>query len=277
MKIKYLIPFILIFALFSPQTWAPPTSKPQGKKEKEEVSRELAKPEEDESALGAVGGARALGIDLSKCEIDPRKQRKLRVKGRDGKEHHVCKGAAVCAGKTVPVTCKISAAEASCPQRTKECIRFEFPSVAAKCEAFLSLIGFKPFSKYQDSTLYIGPGNKPGEYVSFATTNACCQESGGVVLPPSKVALDLDLIERPEGALSVIGGYLRIDEYAFHLIVADPNPGSVNAEIIVNKDQYSIILRGTTHEIRSENSIGRYYQTLRAGSWLRCERQSGVK
>lgn len=70
-----------------------------------------------------MGGARALGIDLSKCEIDPRKQRKLRVKGRDGKEHHVCAGEAVCAGKTVPVSCEISERE-PCPI-AKECIKYE--------------------------------------------------------------------------------------------------------------------------------------------------------
>ncbi len=70
---------------------------------------------------GATGGA-AAATDISKCDLNPSQQTKVKVKGKDGKDHFVCTGQAVCGGKSIPVSCKVSEREL-CPIATK-CIRF---------------------------------------------------------------------------------------------------------------------------------------------------------
>lgn len=70
---------------------------------------------------GATGGA-AAAPDISKCDLNPSKQTKVKVKGKDGKDHFICTGQAVCGGNAVPVSCKVSERE-PCPL-AKQCIVF---------------------------------------------------------------------------------------------------------------------------------------------------------
>lgn len=93
------IMIILIFGLFSVQGWAPPIKG------------------------GATGGAEA-AADISKCDLNPSKQTKIKLKGKDGKEHFICTGQAICGGKGVPVSCKVSERE-QCPV-AKVCLRPDF-------------------------------------------------------------------------------------------------------------------------------------------------------
>lgn len=93
MKKIYLC-FLLVFGMFAQQGWAPPPG--QG---------------------GATGGA-AAAPDISKCDLNPSKQTKVKAKGRDGKEYFICTGQAICGGKAVPVSCKVSERE-SCPTAIK--------------------------------------------------------------------------------------------------------------------------------------------------------------
>jgi len=92
MKVQYLIIF-LIFGLFSQLSWAPPIK----------------------------GGAAV--SDISKCELDTSKQTKVIFTDKSGKELHICTGLAACAGKIVPVSCKVSEREL-CPI-SKQCITFD--------------------------------------------------------------------------------------------------------------------------------------------------------
>ncbi len=96
MRIQYLI-IILVLGIFAQQGWAPPIKG------------------------GATGGAEA-APDISKCDLNPSQQTKVKVKGKDGKEYFICTGQAVCGGQAVPVSCKVSERE-PCPVATK-CINF---------------------------------------------------------------------------------------------------------------------------------------------------------
>ncbi len=89
MKIQYLITF-LILGMFAQQGWAPPPGKG-----------------------GATGGAEA-APDISKCDLNPTQQTKVMAKGKDGKDHFICIGKAICGGKSVSVKCKASEKEL-CP------------------------------------------------------------------------------------------------------------------------------------------------------------------
>ncbi|RLA61572.1 MAG: hypothetical protein DRQ88_00855 [Epsilonproteobacteria bacterium] len=74
--------------LFATQGWAPPPEK---------------------------GGAAAFPTFHSKkCDLRPQEQTKIALQDKKGKTHYVCTGMSVCAGKAVPVSCKISEREA-CP------------------------------------------------------------------------------------------------------------------------------------------------------------------
>ncbi|RLA68022.1 MAG: hypothetical protein DRQ88_00020 [Epsilonproteobacteria bacterium] len=90
MKKLFLI-FPLAALLFATQGWAPPPGK---------------------------GGA--AGFDASKCDLKPKEQTKVALKDKSGKLIFVCIGSAVCGGKTVPVSCKVSEREA-CPM-AKKCV-----------------------------------------------------------------------------------------------------------------------------------------------------------
>ncbi|RLA61983.1 MAG: hypothetical protein DRQ88_00750 [Epsilonproteobacteria bacterium] len=79
--------------LFATQGWAPPPGK---------------------------GGA--TGFDASKCDLKQKEQSKVTFTDENGKKAHVCTGLAVCAGKTVPVSCKVSERD-PCPI-AKKCIEF---------------------------------------------------------------------------------------------------------------------------------------------------------
>ncbi|RLA61795.1 MAG: hypothetical protein DRQ88_00080 [Epsilonproteobacteria bacterium] len=78
--------------LFATQGWAPPPGKG-----------------------GATGGQ-----DLSKCDLKPKEQTKVTLKDKSGKVHHICTGLAVCGGKSVTVSCKVSEKE-ECPI-AKKCV-----------------------------------------------------------------------------------------------------------------------------------------------------------
>ncbi|RLA68020.1 MAG: hypothetical protein DRQ88_00010 [Epsilonproteobacteria bacterium] len=78
--------------LFATQGWAPPPGKG-----------------------GATGGP-----DISKCDLKPKDQTKLKLKDKSGKIHYICTGVAICGGKATPVSCKVSERE-SCPT-AKVCI-----------------------------------------------------------------------------------------------------------------------------------------------------------
>jgi Pre-toxin TG len=71
---------------------------------------------------GATGGAAATQ-DISKCDLNPSQQTKVKVKGKDGKEHFICTGQAVCGRYTTPVSCKVSEKDL-CPI-AKQCISFD--------------------------------------------------------------------------------------------------------------------------------------------------------
>ena len=73
---------ILFYGLFAQQGWAPPPGK--------------------------GGAAAAPEPDISKCDLNPSKQTKVKVKGKDGREYFICTGSAICGGKAVPVSCKVS-------------------------------------------------------------------------------------------------------------------------------------------------------------------------
>lgn len=93
MRIQYLI-IILIFGIFCQQGWAPPPGK---------------------------GGA-AAAPDISKCDLNPSKQTKLKVKGEDGKVHFVCTGPIICEGKAIELSCRVNEGD-SCPGVSK-CVIF---------------------------------------------------------------------------------------------------------------------------------------------------------
>ena len=90
---------ILVFAMFSQQSWAPPIK-----------------------GGGATGGAEGTS-DISKCDLNPSQQTKVQVKGQDGKNYFICTGSAICGGMAVPVSCKVSEKE-PCPTAIK-CIQFD--------------------------------------------------------------------------------------------------------------------------------------------------------
>lgn len=90
MKASYLALFFLL-GIFSQNGWAPPPGK---------------------------GGA----PDISKCDINPSKQTKVKLKDKSGNEHFICTGQAFCGGKATPVSCKISERE-PCPTAVK-CLVF---------------------------------------------------------------------------------------------------------------------------------------------------------
>jgi hypothetical protein len=96
MKKLYLILFLGI-GIFSQQGWAPPIKG------------------------GATGGAEA-APDISKCDLNPSKQTKVTLTTKSGKVHRICTGVAICAGKSVPVSCKVSEREL-CPI-AKQCLVF---------------------------------------------------------------------------------------------------------------------------------------------------------
>ncbi len=94
MKKLYLI-LLLGIGMFSQQSWAPPIK-------------------------GEATGGGAAAPDISKCDLNPSKQTKLKVKGEDGKIHFVCTGPITCEGKAAPIYCKVSEKEA-CPNKTDRC------------------------------------------------------------------------------------------------------------------------------------------------------------
>jgi len=89
-KIFLILPLATL--LFATQGWAPPPGKG-----------------------GATGDQ-----DISKCNLKPKEQTKIKLKDKSGKTHHICTGQAVCGGETVPINCRVSERE-SCPV-AKKCI-----------------------------------------------------------------------------------------------------------------------------------------------------------
>ncbi|RLA61797.1 MAG: hypothetical protein DRQ88_00070 [Epsilonproteobacteria bacterium] len=80
--------------LFATQGWAPPPGKG-----------------------GATGGQ-----NLSKCDLKPKDQEKFDFTDKKGKTHFLCTGEASCAGKTIPISCKVTEKE-ECPM-AKKCVVF---------------------------------------------------------------------------------------------------------------------------------------------------------
>ncbi len=97
---------ILIFGLFAVQGWAPPPGQ------------------------GSTTGGASVTPDISKCDLKPANQTKVKAKGKDGKDYFICTGQAVCAGKAVPVTCKVSERE-PCPTATK-CVSFDLELISSE-------------------------------------------------------------------------------------------------------------------------------------------------
>jgi hypothetical protein len=74
MRIQFLIIF-LIYTMFTQKSWAPPPGQ------------------------GGATGVAETPSDISKCDLNQSKQTKVKVKDKDGKEHFICTGQAVCGGK----------------------------------------------------------------------------------------------------------------------------------------------------------------------------------
>lgn len=120
MKIQHLI-ILLAFSLFSQQSWAPPIKG------------------------GATGGAEA-APDISKCDLNPSQQTKMKIKGRDGKVHIICTGQIICEGKSAPISCKISKEE-PCP-KANECKRLKPEDVDPSIPFKLTINYREAVSKY---------------------------------------------------------------------------------------------------------------------------------